>query len=151
MLGTSLAKKISEKGKDFGPSALSRKTGVHNETILKILSGSTENPGIYTVAKIADALHCSLDELLDRNQFFNIDTKNNNAIEYNAQLLKEVYDFVTTFINSSSKQYNFYDVLHSINEIYLYSKNNNLENIDTKFADWFCKSYLLSRQILHSL
>ena len=150
MLGSSLAKQISEKGKGFGPSALSRKTGIHNETILKILSGNTENPGIYTVAKLADALHCSLDDLLDRQKYSHTEVKNKTHTQYKEALLKETSDFVMNFAATSGEKYDFIDIIHTVSEIYLYATTNHLDNVDTKFAEWFCNSYLLSRKILHS-
>ena len=84
MLKDNLARKIEEKGDGFRRSVLSRKTGVPHETISQILRGSSRNPGVYTIAKLADALNCSIDELVDRQEFLeNISSKGKQFLEYN--------------------------------------------------------------------
>ena len=56
---------LQEKRKNKGLSQLelSRISGVPQQTISNIESGARKNPGIETMAPIAKALGCSLDDL----------------------------------------------------------------------------------------
>ena len=60
-----IGRKIKKYRKKLGISqdTLSKKAGLAFHTIAKIETGSTPNPTIETVKKIADALGVSLDEL----------------------------------------------------------------------------------------
>ncbi|HZJ41904.1 MAG TPA: helix-turn-helix transcriptional regulator [Patescibacteria group bacterium] len=49
---------------DFSQDKLSKLAGVTLYTITKIVSGATLNPRVETVKRIADALGCTLDNLV---------------------------------------------------------------------------------------
>jgi transcriptional regulator with XRE-family HTH domain len=61
-----LAKNMKEqrKKKDLSQDKLSKLAGITLHTITKIESGTTLDPRIETVKRIADALGCSVDSLL---------------------------------------------------------------------------------------
>lgn len=60
--------KMKEAG--FNMNSLSRKSGVEVTAIKHIIYGQTASPKIDTVAKLAVALKCSIDELYGNNQQF---------------------------------------------------------------------------------
>lgn len=45
-------------------SKLSDQSNIPEDTIKSIRSGKTKNPGIQTIIRLADALDCSIDELI---------------------------------------------------------------------------------------
>ena len=62
VIGRNLARLIVERG--FGnETALSRVSGIQQQTINKIISGETPNPRINTLQPLADALQCTVDEI----------------------------------------------------------------------------------------
>ncbi len=64
-----LAKNIKKHRQkaDLSQDKLSKLAGVTLHTITKIESGATLDPRVETVKRIADALKCSVDELLKAN------------------------------------------------------------------------------------
>jgi len=62
----SLATRIKKLRQNKGVSQdkLSKLAGVTLHTIAKIESGATQDPRVDTIKRIADALSCSVDELL---------------------------------------------------------------------------------------
>jgi len=144
MLCDNLVKKINEKGEGFCHAVLSRITGILYETILKIIKGRSKNPGIYTIAKLADALNCSIDELVDRKDFIQ---KNTEHIRYDKILLSTVFDYVMDFIQKNTlTKCNFLDTITAVAEIYKYSLNNELNNLEARFAEWFCEKQISSEK-----
>ena len=59
-----LAKLRKQKG--WSQEKLAVESGVSYNTIIKLERGRIKNPKIETVAKLADALKVSIDELIDR-------------------------------------------------------------------------------------
>ena len=45
---------------------LANLSGIPEDTIKSIRSGKTKNPGIQTIIRLANAMHCSIDELIER-------------------------------------------------------------------------------------
>ena len=62
ILGDNIKKYRNKLG--ISQDVLSKKANLAFHTIAKIEAGSTPNPTIYTVKKIADALAVSLDDLM---------------------------------------------------------------------------------------
>ena len=137
-----LKNKIQEYLTNTGATVASfeRKVGVDRAAIYNILRGSSKNPGIVTVIKIADVLDCSLDELLDRKNFRPSNANKNYA--YNNTLFHECCDFITKyFLNNQTNNAKLSDVQKYLEEIYSYSIENNIESVDSRFANWLLKSY----------
>jgi transcriptional regulator with XRE-family HTH domain len=65
----SLAKNIKKyrQKAELSQDKLSKLAGITLHTITKIESGATLDPRVETVKRIADALGCSVDELLTKN------------------------------------------------------------------------------------
>lgn len=147
MLKDNLARKMSEQGEGFRCSVLARKTGLTHDTVLQILKGTTKNPGIYTMAKLADALGCSLDELVGREEFLeNFSQKEKQFIEYDTKILREVCEHVINFIDQGNiENRNGNDVLHAITEIYEYSLKDSSGSMNKRFAEWFCSNQIPSK------
>lgn len=52
------------KSRKLTISKLSDQSNIPEDTIKSIRSGKTKNPGIQTIIRLADALDCSIDELI---------------------------------------------------------------------------------------
>lgn len=52
------------KEKNISVHELAKNTGVHHSGIYRILKGENNNPGIYTVKKIADAIGINISDLI---------------------------------------------------------------------------------------
>jgi len=65
-----IAKNIKEQRqkKNFSQDKLSKLAGVTLHTITKIESGATLDPRVETMKRIADALGCSVDKLLENKK-----------------------------------------------------------------------------------
>jgi transcriptional regulator with XRE-family HTH domain len=148
MLKDNLAKKMDEKGDGFRCSVLSRKTGIPHETILQILKGNTKNPGVFTIAKIADELSCSIDELIGRTpKTTTLTTLHSANANYDENLFSNVCDYVINLVKEKLKQDNsnikLSTIIDIIDSIYDYSYKKNHKAFDTQFADWYCQTYLV--------
>jgi len=66
---STIGENIKKYRKKMGISqdTLSKKANLAFHTVAKIEAGSTPNPTIYTVKKIADALEIGIDELMNIN------------------------------------------------------------------------------------
>lgn len=77
--------------KGFNTLSLSKKSGVAQATIQKILSGQNQNPTILTLKSIADAFNLSVNELIDEKYNIESPEKRVNIISWD-----EVLDFINT-------------------------------------------------------
>ena len=131
-LKTILNKKLNDQG--FTQSSISKKTGLSKSLIHKTLT-ITDNPGIYTISKIAKALNCSIDELLGNEQTkpHSYNYKIDNII-----LLKTVTEYINQKLLTKKIEFNIDIFFQCIFEIYKYSVERNENNkIDVNFAEWY--------------
>lgn len=148
MLKDNLAKKMDEKGDGFRCSVLSRKTGIPHETILQILKGNTKNPGVFTIAKIADELGCSIDELVGRtSKADSLSILHSANTNFDENLFSDVCDYVINLVKEKLKKddsnIKLKIIIDIIDSIYDYSYKKNPKVLDTQFADWYCQTYFV--------
>ena len=62
-----------------GLTHLSSKIGISKEQLRLIIAGKTKNPSVYTVAKIAEVLECSIEELIGKKSNFEVLEENRKA------------------------------------------------------------------------
>ena len=67
------------------------------ESVKKLVGGKVNNPTIYTISKVCDALNCSIDYILGRSVINTIDKKSLPPRVFN--LLVEIAYFVDDFLN----------------------------------------------------
>lgn len=125
-------------------SSFENKAGLKRNVIYNILYDKSKNPTIENVIKIAEALNCSVDELLGREEYFKNYIKNHRSkIEYNAKLFDEIQETVNKYIEDNKiHKTSLGDIIYLIEEIYEYSKNSNNSVLDEKFALWILKNQL---------
>lgn len=94
-----------KKEKGFTNESLSERSGISIGTLNKLLSGATTDPKLSTLLPLADALNCSLDELIgwkkDRNVFLSeelsrkyhaLDASGRETVDY---FIRKEYDRMT--------------------------------------------------------
>ena len=133
MLKDSLLKKIANIQDVFKIkiSVLARKSGIDEETLSRMLNGTTQDPGIYTVAKIADFLQCSIDELIKE------DFSESYKEEVGLELAKSCVITVISLLRQQTQEVNFDKFLYILVEVYIYCLDKNLKTVDIKFATQF--------------
>ncbi len=140
MLKDSLAKKIAGMGYGFKRSVLSRESGVTEEAISQIITGATKNPGVYTIAKMADVLNCSIDELIGRKTSQSAPKSTievSDKIALKPELAKNCVITIMNLLDQKQQIVTFSKFLYIVNEIYTYCLSKNLETVDTEFANGF--------------
>ena len=110
-------------------------------TVYNILNNRSKDLNLDTLIKIANALNCSIDGLVGREEYFkSYILKQRSNVEYNAKLIYSIIDIINKFIGTNKiNKPSLGDVLYSMEEIYEYSNNTNDKVLDEKFALWILK------------
>ena len=140
-----LKKKLLEitKQRSIDYSKIERRAGLSRNFIFNIIHDRSKNPGIYSIVKLADALNCSIDELVDRKS---IAIKRKILVKYNPTIMQQVCEYVMSFVKKNhANECNAQDVVYAINEIYEYSIDNSKDSIDEAFAKYFCSNQIPSK------
>jgi transcriptional regulator with XRE-family HTH domain len=116
---------------------LSSKAGLNKETVAQILLGNSKNPGVYTVAKIADVLGISVDELIGRKTITTKKTK--NAPIKNLALLHKVSTYIINSLKKRTLKPSIDVMLEGIKEVYKVSTSK--DKFDKELADWYIETY----------
>ncbi len=112
-------------------SALSRKSGLGEHALSEILNGSTKDPGVYSVAKIADVLKCSVDELISQ------EADEHDQKEVRLALAKSCVIAVIDLLRQQESTISLDQFLSVLVEVYVYCLDKNLKTVDIKFATQF--------------
>ncbi len=118
----------------------SRELGMDRETLLNITLEKIKNPGIYTLAHIADYLEISIDELVGRRTPAQKNTNRSTFLSQNLQFepttYAEISKLITDYIEKNKITASFDQILNALDSIYDYSIKQNTKKPDTKFAYW---------------
>jgi len=112
-------------------TSLSRKAGISSGIVHNILKSENPNPTIDSVLKIAKIMNCSIDVLLEQNNF-DVDPSP-KKIEF--ALLRSVCDCLCELKEMENK--NFNDFCKISHQVYKYCLENNLKQADNNFAKWY--------------
>lgn len=130
-------KKLLE-AQDIKVAPFSSKIGLSRETIAQILLGKSKNPGVYTVAKIANALGISVDELIG-DKTINI-RQSKDVTVINFELLDQIRIYITDSAKKRSSKISMDAIFAGIKETYKFSVSTN--QLNKEFADWYIEKYL---------
>ena len=124
---------------------LERQAGLNYNAIHNILSDRSKSPSIDTVLKIADAIDCSVDEILGRTQFKSkSDTLDKQDVILNNKLFQNICKYIGEFIDDNNlEKLTLSDVVYCVEEIYRYCLNTQSKALDKKFAKWFLEQKLI--------
>lgn len=137
MLINNLAELLRTQDLGINRAGFAKKIGLNRETLSQILLGRTKNPGIYTVAKIADALEISLDELIGRKSPKSQETSK-DFVMTNGKLFEDVLDYVLPIFKKKQK-ISLVHLTNCIQEIYVFSNKKGI--LDEEFAAWYMERY----------
>jgi transcriptional regulator with XRE-family HTH domain len=142
-----LNKYVEERGYG-GISQLSSKLGISKEALRLIINGETKNPSVYTMAKIAEVLDCSIEELIGKSpKLTSLPTLHSVNAHYNKKLFMDVCNYVVNFIAEKLKpddsNIKLGIIIDAIDAIYDYSYKTNPKVLDIQFANWYCQNSFL--------
>lgn len=133
-LRTNLKKKLLEH--NISASAFEKKAGIRPSSLQNILQGRSKNPSIEVLGLAAQALNCTVSELLgEKSGTTEIDAFCHASawdVEKYLQAAQAVLNLYTQKQLKSSKR----ALLHAIEQVYTYSVQYKKKTIDKDFVDW---------------
>lgn len=143
-LGQKIKEKISEVG--ISVHALEKKAGLKQSAVQNILYGKSQKPSLHIMQAIAQALNCSVLELLEEETEINpspgeyssppkTPLRGNNEI-WNSDLYVDVISMVNVLSKKMSLSLSKEKMLNCAEEVYAYSLKNNKNKPDKHFAEW---------------
>ena len=132
--------------KQLSIHALERKAGLKRSAVRNILQGLSKKPSAETLLSIAEALECSINDLVGPDyggHLINayIKTQNKNTYPWNEQLYSEAVKMTSKCIQERTLELKLDQVVNLVNETYKYSLNKNSEKIDKDFTKWLVGKY----------
>lgn len=144
-MASSLANRIKHKmeSKNISAHALEKQAGLKASAIHNILYGRSKNPSISTLKAIANALDCTVSDLLEESLSQGVHLKeNSHSYEESANLPwdSDLYAMCFTIVNSILKnkkiELSREKVLNLVDEVYAYSLTGHHKTVDVHFVDW---------------
>lgn len=138
---TLLAQHIEFRMKALGLNVkkLERSANLKVNAVKNILLGRSQNPNVYTVVAIANALNCNIYELLGELPPESSETPMmfdpTHRIDHPA-LMKQSINSVLTFIETHDKSLTVTQLMLIADHIYRYSLQTSSKYIDERFAEW---------------
>ena len=139
------------KEKKSSVKALERQAGLKEASVKNILSGRSSNPGIEVVIALAEALDCSVDELIGRSasRSSNVDNivedhKTKIPLTWNADLYQDCVREVEKYIQNQSFNPSDEQILYFIKEAYTYSTQADNNKADLRFIKWLIDGHQTS-------
>jgi transcriptional regulator with XRE-family HTH domain len=146
---SAVAARIKEKlvQKGISAHALEKKAGLRASAVHNILYGRSKNPSVTIIQAIAQALECSVTDLIDQNvsdheEVSQHQGQRNAFQDYcgNAEWSPELYLHCFTTVNHLLKKKRaelskekFFGV---VEEVYLYSARDGNYEADKRFSEW---------------
>jgi transcriptional regulator with XRE-family HTH domain len=130
----SLKIKVMEHLQEYNISSnfLAKKANIPAATLQNIINSDNANPTIASVLALADAIGCSLDDLVNRNHIY--PTKD---FDINPALLKSVTSCVCSIKSMEGRRYKEFSQV--IKDVYNYCSEQNLSSVDKNFTQWYVK------------
>ncbi len=143
---TSVVKeKITEymKAENLSIAELERRAGLSIHSVRNILKGRIKKPSAQSLQAIAQALNCSLSDLIkaDNITFLQKKEKISPPIDY-PDLMLECTKIVLGLIVASSSQSSVDEYLDIVRKVYAYSSKEEPRKADLKFAEWLIETQL---------
>lgn len=116
-------------------NALARKCHLHVDTISEILKGNTKDPGVYTIAKIANVFNCSIDELIYDNE------DDDENVKLKTYLARRCLTVTVDLLCKKNRSIDLDDFLFLLDGIYLHSLDGKVKDIDINFAETYVNNF----------
>lgn len=134
---------------DLGISAnaLEKRAGLKPSAVQNILQGKSKRPTALLLQAIANELNCSITDLLSENPFSSSEIKKENETqqsnEWNSKLYVDAIKIVEELLSQRNIQTTKDVVLKYADEVYRYSADGGLSQLDRRFAAWLIDQYFL--------
>ena len=144
-MNTQIALQISSRmrAKNFSVNMLEKEAGLKTHAVRNILRGKSKRPSAETMQAVADVLGCTVKDLLENQEVFQIE----DSEEYKNEVMRKTYEKpdllleTVKVVNDKLQQRNSNvttkQALTCIEEVYLHSLQANSAKVDEDFADWF--------------
>ena len=140
-----IKQRMSER--NLTASSVEKKSGLKISAVRNILNNKSTNPGMETLVAIAKTLECSVDALLGNESSSSIymvsrdaTTKSVEKHIWNFKLYNDTLQAVEKIIAEKSLTLTLEQMLHLIQEVYIYSLNEENPKVDTRFANWMVEN-----------
>lgn len=155
-MATALKEKIIERmeAKNFSIAELERRAGLSIHSVRNILKGRIKKPSAQSLHAIAEALECSILDLMsnssaiDAGFSLNMDRKikKRPLLDF-PELMQECADSILERIkdrNLTSK-ITIDEYFEVTKKVYLYSSREEPRNVDVRFAEWLIETQFEDR------
>ena len=132
--------------KSLNIQSLEKKAGLKISAVRNILNGTSKKPNVFTLHAIAEALSCSILDLLGSDVTGNSEASYdspNASKPWVGALFCEIVDLVKKAHEERGGNLSSDKALSMIQEIYYYSLSKNDSKVDENFCQWVidkCKS-----------
>jgi transcriptional regulator with XRE-family HTH domain len=140
-----LQKQLSERieANNFSVNALEKKAGLKRSAVRNILQGFSKKPSAAVLLSIAEALDCTVDDLLGSKSSNDIAPSNikstskpHNLHPWNDALYIEAVKLVSKILREKDSQLKSEQTIALINESYKYSLDKGSDEVDVDFTRW---------------
>ncbi|WP_039456241.1 helix-turn-helix domain-containing protein [Candidatus Jidaibacter acanthamoebae] len=140
-----IKQRMSER--NLTASSVEKKSGLKISAVRNILNNKSTNPGMETLVAIAKTLECSVDALLGNQSASSVYASTKNQITrssekhiWNFKLYNGTLQAVEKIIAQKHLTLTLEQMLHLIQEVYIYSLNEENPKVDTRFANWMVEN-----------
>lgn len=140
-----IKQRMSER--NLTASSVEKKSGLKISAVRNILNNKSTNPGMETLVAIAKTLECSVDALLGNESSNPAYRMSRDAtikpIEkhiWNFKLYNDTLLTVEKIIAQKHLILTLEQMLHIIQEVYIYSLSADEQKVDTRFANWMVEN-----------
>jgi hypothetical protein len=134
-----LAQHIDFRMKTLGLNVKKLERSANLKAVKNILLGRSQNPNVYSVLAIANALNCNLYELLGELPPESSETPMmldpTHRIDHPA-LMRQCINSVLTFIETHARSITVTQLMLIADHIYRYSLQTSSKTMDERFAGW---------------
>lgn len=116
--------------------AVEKRTGIKKSTIYNILLGRVKSPSIDTIYAIAQALDCSVSDLIGEDAIHPLFTEDSTGYILNWGLYVDTLAKVGILLGKTNIKTNKHRIYELIEEVYQYSLRTKKQSMDTDFAEW---------------
>lgn len=130
------------EAKSLNTHALERKAGLARSAVRNILQGFSRKPSADVLASIADALDCTIDDLVGDSGSSIISNKikptiiARNNYTWNGALYLEAVKAISKYVEDKSPTAKSEQIISLINETYKYSLDKGSDELDRDFTKW---------------
>jgi transcriptional regulator with XRE-family HTH domain len=122
--------------KKISAHALEKRAGLKASAVHNILSGRSKNPSIFTLHALAQALDCSVSDLIDEEKAPSNASSPPQEISWDSGLYLQCFELVNRVFQEQNLYYPKDKMMSYVDEIYTYSLGRNKGKVDEYFAHW---------------